>query len=396
MIQINNPADCCGCSACASVCAHGAITMKPDAEGFLYPQVDKAACTDCGLCEKVCPVTNMTMPALPMSVCAARNRKEDIRSQSSSGGIFTLLAEKIICEGGVVFGAKFDEQWNVVHASAESSDELRDFRGSKYVQSIIGDTFKEAKRALKQGRKVLFSGTPCQIAGLKNYLRKDYDNLLTVGVICHGVPSPLVWQKYLQEVRKTLRAEHQHPKEKQGQLPEITAISFRDKKHSWENYEVSLRYTFHEGCEKEFCQVYTENAYMRGFLSDLYLRPSCHRCPNKGTHTACDITLGDYWGIKHVIKSLDDDKGTSALIIHTPKGMAYASAIDMEHIDTEYNDVCQYNPALTRSYEKHRNRKQFFAHMDRFSLRLIEKLLRPTLWERINHKWYLIKCRFRT
>ena len=188
-------------------CSRHCISMHEDNEGFLYPIVDKEACIDCGLCEKVCPVIHQGEPTEPLSSYIAINPNEEIRLKSSSGGIFTLLAEKIIADGGVVFGARFDKNWNVVHAWTDTIVGLAPFRGSKYVQSRIGNTYKETKEFLQQGRKVLFSGTPCQVAGLKKYLRKEYDNLLTVDFICHGVPSPGVWRRYLSELRESLRAE---------------------------------------------------------------------------------------------------------------------------------------------------------------------------------------------
>ena len=215
MFQLTDKQDCCGCHACASVCARHSITMQEDNEGFLYPVVDASTCIDCGLCEKVCPVINQDEPRKPLKVYAAKNRNEEIRRQSSSGGIFTPLAESVIREGGVAFGAKFDKDWNVVHAWTDTIEGIADFRGSKYVQSIIGDTYREAREFLKQGRKVLFSGTPCQIAGLRKFLRKEYENLLTVDVVCHGVPSPLVWREYLKENTKG---------------KEILRIDFREKK----------------------------------------------------------------------------------------------------------------------------------------------------------------------
>ena len=387
MIQIHNPADCCGCHACASVCAHGAITMQSDTEGFLYPVVDKSACADCGLCEQVCPVIHQASPTQPLNVYVARNNNEVIRRQSSSGGIFTLLAEAVIREGGVVFGAKFGEEWNVVHASTETLDGLAAFRGSKYVQSAIGNTYKEARNLLRQGRKVLFSGTPCQIAGLRRYLRKDYDNLLAVDVICHGVPSPMVWQRYLDEMRMK---------------GDITDISFRDKSNSWNRYDFRLRYTSPvtgangSSCEKEFKQLFAENTYMRGFLADLFLRPSCHSCPAKGPKGVSDITLGDYWGVEHEHPDWDDDKGSSVVIVHTEKGTAFVSNIDMVHSLTKLEVVCKYNPALVSSYPQHRNRTRFFSTRGSISSHWIERMLQPTLWERLNSKWYMIKRKFRT
>lgn len=199
MIDILDKKDCCGCSSCVQRCPKQCITLKEDNEGFLYPIVNKEICISCGLCEKVCPVLSQGEPRKPLKVYAAKNQDEEIRRQSSSGGVFTLLAEQVIREGGVVFGAIFDENWEVKHDFAETIEGLAPFRGSKYVQSRIDDNYKKAERFLNQGRKVLFSGTPCQIAGLKRFLRNEYDNLLTVDFVCHGVPSPGVWRQYLKE-----------------------------------------------------------------------------------------------------------------------------------------------------------------------------------------------------
>lgn len=200
MIRIDRPTDCCGCEACAQRCPKQCIAMHADAEGFLYPRINTAACIDCGLCEQVCPVLRPAAPRTPTAVYAAKNPDERIRMESSSGGVFTLLAERTIRAGGVVFGARFDEAWEVVHDSTETIEGLAAFRGSKYVQSRIGTSFARAEEFLKQGRQVLFTGTPCQIAGLNRFLRRSYDNLLTVDVVCHGVPSPLVWRRYLDEI----------------------------------------------------------------------------------------------------------------------------------------------------------------------------------------------------
>lgn len=198
MIYIKDKKDCCGCSACVQRCPKQCISLHEDAEGFLYPNVDENICIGCGLCEKVCPVVNQSDEHEPLAVYAAMNPDESIRMQSSSGGVFTLLAEKVLAEGGVLFGACFNERWEVVHDFVETKEELARFRGSKYVQSKVGDTFRLAEDFLKQGRTVLYSGTPCQIAGLKLFLRKSYDNLLAVDFICHGVPSPGVFRTYLQ------------------------------------------------------------------------------------------------------------------------------------------------------------------------------------------------------
>ena len=200
MIRITDKSQCCGCEACVQRCPKQCITLHEDNEGFLYPLVDQTVCVDCKLCENVCPVLTPYADRKPLQVLAAINIDEKIRMESSSGGIFTLLAESIIKEGGVVFGARFDDEWQVMLDFTESIDGLAAFRGSKYVQARTKSTYKQCEKFLKEDRKVLFTGTPCQIAGLHHYLRKDYNNLITCDFVCHGVPSPKVWRMYLDKV----------------------------------------------------------------------------------------------------------------------------------------------------------------------------------------------------
>ena len=205
MIKISHKKDCCGCGACVQRCPKHCIAMQEDKEGFLYPVINKTKCTNCGLCEKVCPVINQGHCNNPIKTYAAINPKNDVRIASSSGGVFTVLAEDIINSNGVVFGAAFNNEWNVEHTCVENIKDLEKLRGSKYVQSNIGNSYQEAESFLKEGREVLFSGTPCQIAALKLFLRKEYKNLTTVDFVCHGVPSPAVWRKYLHEtIKKSL------------------------------------------------------------------------------------------------------------------------------------------------------------------------------------------------
>lgn len=342
MITIKDKKDCCGCHVCASICAKHCITMQSDEEGFLYPVVDKDACTDCGLCEKVCPVINQSEPRKPLKVYAAKNKNEEIRRQSSSGGIFTLLAERVIVEGGVVFGARFDENWDVIHSWADTIEGIAAFRGSKYVQSTIGDTYREAKDFLKQGRKVLFSGTPCQIAGLKKYLRKDYDNLLTVDVVCHGVPSPRIWNEYLKSLH----------------LTNIGAISHKDKSTGWRGYSFSIKDT--EG-RLIFTEKASKNKYLKAFVSNLTLRPSCFSCSSKSGKSLSDVTLADYWGIEHLLPQMDDNNGTSFLCGNTQRGVEIISQLGAELKETDYQKSVPYNSCIVQSTSEPIERQNFWT-----------------------------------
>lgn len=388
MIRITDNKDCCGCHACASVCARQCIAMQEDNEGFLYPVVDETTCTDCGLCEKVCPVINQDEPRKPLKVYAAKNRNEEVRRQSSSGGIFTPLAEAVIREGGVIFGAKFDKDWNVVHAWTDTIEGIADFRGSKYVQSTIGDAYREAREFLKQGRKVLFSGTPCQIAGLRKFLRKEYGNLITVDVVCHGVPSPLVWRKYLEETREKLRAERNAGKNMDSSslmdLPVITGISFRDKTHGWKKYGFAIRYdssvtaantNLSSVKEQLLLESFTENVFMKGFLANLYLRPSCYACTARSGKSGSDISMADFWGIYNFYSEYDDDKGIELLLVNSDKGMRMCRHIDFNRIEVTYEQGRCYNPCIEHSVSRSKYRKLFWLCFQLNGIMTIETII---------------------
>lgn len=372
MIFITDKSKCCGCNACVQACPKQCIEMHEDNEGFLYPRVDTTHCIDCGKCEKVCLVINQAEPRRPINVYAAINPDEEIRRQSSSGGIFTLLAEQTIKEGGVVFGARFDESWQVTHDYTESIEGLAPFRGSKYVQSRIGDTFLKAEAFLKQGRKVLFTGTPCQIAGLKKYLHKEYENLLTVDFVCHGVPSPLIWQKYLSETLENFRAKRGAGKNTVplsiDELPVITGISFRDKANGWKKYGFRINYAASKAAqntvsestiEETLLQPFPDNLFMKGFLSNIYLRPACYACPAKSGKSGADITIGDFWGIEHINPSMDDDKGCSLVIPQSPKGVAICAQLEHQSV-LEYRDALKYNPSIEYAVKSPINRSFYF------------------------------------
>lgn len=345
MIRIADKSRCCGCEACRNVCPRQCITMRTDSEGFAYPGVDASACVDCGLCETVCPELHPGERRLPVAVYAARNRDESVRSACSSGGVFTRLAEWILDRGGVVFGARFNEKWEVVHDYAGTREDLARFRGSKYVQSRIGDTYRQAERFLKEGRMVLFTGTSCQIAGLKRFLRREYENLLAVDVVCHGVPSPRVWSRYLDDLTE-------------GMPESISSVSFRDKQEGWRDFSLKVAcggQTYRENLRKD--------PFFRLFLENLTLRPSCHSCPSKGGRSCSDMTLGDFWGIERVDPAFDDDRGCSVVLVYNPAWRPVLEGIDLRQV--AYDQVLPGNSPIEESVRPSVNRNYLFRLLDR-------------------------------
>ncbi len=366
MIIIKSKYDCCGCGACAQRCPHNAIELTQDNEGFLYPQIDESICIDCGLCERVCPIINQELPSEPIKTFAAKNNDENIRQQSSSGGIFTLLATKVINNGGGVFGAIFNAKWEVEHDYTDTIEGLAKFRGSKYVQSKIGNNYILAEEYLKDGKQVLFSGTPCQISGLKRFLRKEYENLICVDIICHGVPSPFIWQKYIEQYNPT----------------ELSSISFRDKTNSWKRYEVVIRQEKKTIIREDI----GKNIYMKLFLSDLCLRPSCSNCNSKSGKSKSDITIADFWGIQHLHPDFDDDKGCNLVLINSEKGLNLFNKLECDKIETDFNTAIKYNPSYFKSVAEPKYRKYFFDYFDKYGFEVYQKILKkqqPSLIRRI-------------
>lgn len=311
MIFLRKKEDCCGCSACLQVCPRKCIEFKEDEAGFRYPYVDNTLCVNCGLCVKVCPMLSEGETTCPTDVYAVKYQNESIRSESSSGGVFTLLAECILNDSGVVFGARFDKDWTVIHDYVETKEDLKYFRGAKYMQSKLDGAYMQAELFLKAGRKVMFTGTPCQIAGLKKYLKREYNNLLTVDFICHGVPSSKVWKLYLSNELKNMSKELS-----------IDTISFRAKDSGWHNYSVKLTTVDSRGIRSDLRNIFFNNVYMRLFLSDLILRPSCYKCLSKSGRSGADVTLGDFWGVEKKHSDFDDDKGVSLVLVNSDKGIS--------------------------------------------------------------------------
>ena len=339
MIKVLDKSKCCGCEACVQICPKHCISFNADEEGFRYPVVASDLCIDCGLCEKACPVINKKDKRVPIQSFAAKNPCESERLRSSSGGIFIVLAKEVLNQGGVVFGARFDESWNVVHSYTDSVDGIEPFLGSKYVQSRIGDSYVKAKEFLLTGRKVLFSGTPCQIAGLRLYLRKEFENLITVDLICHGVPSPGIWQQYLSEILT------------QQDNATIESITFRDKSSGWKNYRfiVTLSKFLSAGKKQTFrvSHLHDEDPFFQGFNDyNLILRPSCMKCPSRNLRSGSDITLADFWGIETLIPEFDDDKGVSVIMVNTESGLKMVNSLCIESHPVKYDDIVSRNSSI--------------------------------------------------
>lgn len=373
MIKVEDKSRCCGCEACVSSCPLQCIELVKDKEGFMYPQVDTARCIDCGKCEKACPELVEAKGSGGVTVYAAVNPDKEARLASSSGGIFTLLAESVLAENGVVFGARFDKDWNVIHDYTETKEGLEAFRGSKYVQSRTGETFKQAEQFLKEGRKVLFSGTPCQIMGLKRYLHKEYDNLLAVDFVCHGVPSPLVWRKYIEEtlVRQDEKIQFRPTLNHLflDEMPLIEGISFRNKCLGWKKFSFALILskvtTAGEKNTVSLSRIFYDNAYMKAFLANLSLRPACYRCPAKSGKSGSDITLGDFWGIEKIAPELDDDRGCSLLIINNPKVSDELRKKGCLLAEFPISEILPYNLSTAYSVSMPNNRKFFWFMFDK-------------------------------
>lgn len=349
MIIVKDKKNCCGCHGCMNACPKNAITMEEDEKGFKYPVVDKEKCINCGLCSKVCPIINNELEVKKeFAAYACINKDDEERFNSSSGGIFILLAREIISRNGVVFGAMFDDNFDVKHFYIENANDLYKFMGSKYVQSTIGDSYKKVKEFLEEEKFVLFTGTPCQIEGLKKFLRKDYDKLYTQDFVCHGVPSPKLWKKYLEY-------------QKQSNGERIRSISFRNKDYGWSLFRMKV--LFENGT---YSKSHKEDLFMKAFLSNICLRDSCYNCSFKKVYRNSDITLGDYWKIEDIHSGYNDDKGVSIVMINSKKGNELFDSIkeNIKFTSTNIEEAIKYNSAMIKSAPRHDNEKKFWNHVD--------------------------------
>lgn len=372
MIQIKEKKNCCGCAACANICPKNCILMQEDSEGFLYPNVQENKCVQCGACEKVCPVLNKKNKVETNKAYVSYASQNEVRLNSSSGGIFPLLAEIILDNNGIVFGAAFDENYEVHQIEINSKADLFKLCGSKYMQSRIEYTYYDVKKYLLDNKKVLYSGTACQIAGLKQYLDHNYKKLFTIDVLCHGVPSPKVWRRYLTEQQNEY-----------GDL--ASSIYFRNKKYGWNAYSINIQFKN----KKEYNCLFHEDRFMRLFLSNICLRPSCYNCKFKDINRISDITLGDCWGIKTYMPEMDDNRGTSVVITHSLKGEELLDKIKEKLVIKEavLDIVLPPNADSRKSVMEHPSRKKFFEEFNRgTSTKQLISLLKLNLVKRMKNK----------
>lgn len=382
MILINNKEKCCGCGVCSLVCPQKCITMMQDNEGFLYPKVDIKNCINCNICHSICPIEKYIESESTgggyIKAIGGWHKDDKIRFESSSGGAFSLLANLVIEQGGVVFGCTLDSELKAVHIGVDKKEELWKLRGSKYVQSEIGNIYYDVKQMLKSNRMVMFVGTPCQVAGLNVYLGKEeYNNLVKVDFICHGVPSPKIFESYLKQMEKE-------------QESKIISFKFRNKDYGWNpsGFQLGSEIKFANGKKiRKYPAI--KDSYMNGFLDDVYLRPSCYSCDFKRLpKNYTDFTIADFWGVNKVSKRLNDGKGTSLILIHNNHANAFWNLVEKDF----YYEQVDFQKAITRnksficSAPKNLLRKEFF---DAFEKRGYSYVARKYLSA---HTWIIHKA----
>jgi len=337
--------------------------MKSNDAGFLFPTIEESQCINCDVCQRVCPLLN-SIEIKPIASYGAQALDEEIRKESSSGGVFSELALLVLSENGFVAGAAYDDFFSVEHIIINSEQELYKLRGAKYSQSALGDIFQTVKQVLLGGKLVLFSGTPCQIAGLKGFLGKDYDNLLCIDFVCHGVPSPMVWQKYVR---------YRSDMDNQGNMP--ININLRSKITGWSRYKYSNIYEYMNG--KTYQSQSGNDLFMRLFTGNYILRDSCEKCDFKGVHRASDITVGDFWGIWNLDPEFDDNKGTSLIITNTPKGEVYVHKIKQKLRMKEFDihDSTKENPSYINRSKSSKYKNTVLENVQKGNWAKIESVL---------------------
>lgn len=374
MIHIQNPADCCGCSACASICGHDAITMRPDALGFLYPVVDVAKCVDCGLCEKVCAFKADYDKSLnlqqPVAYGARHNDMEEVVT-SRSGAAFIAMSDYVLEQGGVVYGAGYTDHFRVAHKRAVTKEQREEFKGSKYVQSDLGNVFRQVKQDLNDGLIVLFSGTPCQTAGLNSYIgHKRRERLLLVDIVCHGVPSPYIWRDYVDYLERVKGCK-------------ITHADFREKRLlGWREHKEAFRYA----CAQDDADIRSSYTYL--FYKHIMFRHSCETCKYTNLQRPSDVTLADFWGWEKSHPTANaDDRGLSLVLCNTEKGVQLFGAVQerMKVFPVELENCMQ--PNLQRPSAMHEERNLFERDYTRKGFIYIMKRYGDMGWRYVVEKY---------
>lgn len=367
---------CCGCEACVQVCSRRCISFEEDDEGFRYPRVNASECVDCGLCSQVCPIQNVPQTVSPKGGFAYQSANQEVLFSSSSGGLFTALANQCLRQGGRVFGARFNERWEVEHTGVDTLQGVEALRTSKYVQSRVGQTFREVADTLSKGIPVLFCGTPCQVAALQRYLRKNKELLTCVDFVCHGVPSPLVWRKWLSAVFAGRK---------------ISAVNFRSKPEGWNNYHLEVRLESGE----VFSYAIPDSAYTKAFSANIMLRPSCYRCQMHGEHHSSDLTMADFWGVEHVkdVADMADNRGVSLAIAQTEKGANLLKEIGARTLNQPVKVLMVHNPSYSHQTPTTALRSAFFSYALKHPEMMIERLEQLTHLSPMRRRYYKI-CTF--
>lgn len=383
MINIQNKVDCCGCNACGDVCVHGAITFKTDIEGFWYPEVDARKCTDCHLCEKVCPIINvkeLKKNDLPQSICyAAEHKNMEVVFDSTSGGLFSALADIMYKGGGYVGGAIFNEDFSVRQYISNDKADLPKLRSSKYLQSHLDGFYQQVRDLLLKGEKVLVCGSPCQMAALRAFLHKDYDNLIIADYICRGINSPKVWRKYLDSFEERYGSK-------------VVYCKAKSKEYGWRN--LTQKVVLENG--KAYYETSEQSNFTKGYLqTGVYCRPSCYECKFKGYPRIADITLADFWGIENVNTSMEKNLGTSLVMINSKKGEAYFEGVKkrINYVPVPFESIEAGNRSLNLSVDPPTvDREEFFRDLNEMSfLQMAEKYISPSRKIKIGKKTIIKK-----
>lgn len=355
----NNPVDCYGCGACEQICGHEALRLNANTEGFLYPEIDSTKCTNCGLCEKVCPID--VNPTWRVKRTIAAKYQDPSVMDSASGGMFKAIADYVLGKNGYIAGCVFDNSFNAVHILSNAPDDIRRMQGSKYVQSKIGNVYKEVRQKLREGHLVLFSGTPCQVAGLYGFLMKQYDNLITIDLICHGVPSPKLLQIYLDT---TFR-----PK------GNIIDFKFRNKRKNGWCSQGSVTIEKNGKIKEKRTSPFTDSYYYFYYMANDISRICCYSCKYSSTSRVGDITIGDYWNLQNILPNFDCSEGVSVALVNTDKGKKIVESLSGNLIQTEtkLQEAVDANGNLKAPCEMPDKRKVIYAEISQYGYKAVEK-----------------------